>query len=171
MNGFIALAHTPPHFHDTFYATAATVIPVLFLAIAVQPGLYGDLLGAARRASLRADRGVRTIKVPGMGLAYITWGATWGLALIILVVGIYGELAAIYALYVWHLESLVFLSIAILVVVAAIAPAWALGSFLVREARGPKSRASADSATKPPSAESVAAPGESTLPESGKPGT
>src|SRR6202034_1795597 len=36
-----------PAFNGLFYATAATIIPVLFLAIAVQGPLYGDLLKAS----------------------------------------------------------------------------------------------------------------------------
>jgi hypothetical protein len=43
----IALAHAapaPPPFNATFYATAATIIPVLFLAIAVQGRAYDNLL-------------------------------------------------------------------------------------------------------------------------------
>jgi len=172
MNGYAAVTHASPSFSDmsTFYATAATIIPVLFLAIAVQGQMYGDLLKAARRASLRADRGVGSIGPIGMVLALIAWGATWLLALFLLVVGTYGELAAIYALYERHPESLVFLSTVILVVAVAIAPAWALGRFLYREARGPKSRVGADTVTKPPSMESVAAPRESAPPELGEPG-
>jgi hypothetical protein len=146
MNGYAALAQACPPFNSTFYATAATVIPVLFVAIAVQAGLYGDLLSAARRASLRADRGVGAIGRIGIVLAIIAWGATWFLALVILVVGTYGELAALNALYVQHPERGVFLSTMILVVAVAITPAWSLGRFLVREARGPQSRAVTDSA-------------------------
>jgi hypothetical protein len=136
MNGYAVLTHAPASFSDVFYATAATVIPVLFLAIAVQGQMYRDLLNAARRASLRADRGVRSIGPIGMGLAFIAWFATWSLALFLLLVGTYGELASLTALYEQHAESGVFLSTVTLVVAVAIAPASALGRFLYREARG-----------------------------------
>jgi hypothetical protein len=47
--------HGGPAFNGLFYATAATIIPVLFLAIAVQGPLYGDLLKASG-ATLRRFR-------------------------------------------------------------------------------------------------------------------
>jgi len=50
MTSLASLAHgaraATPAFNGLFYATAATIIPVLFLAIAVQGPLYGDLLKA-----------------------------------------------------------------------------------------------------------------------------
>lgn len=45
----LTAAHPVP-FNTAFYATIATVIPVLFLAIAVQGRLYEDLIKAAIRA-------------------------------------------------------------------------------------------------------------------------
>jgi hypothetical protein len=42
-----ATHHAAPAFSGLFYATCATVIPVLFLAIAVQRGFYADLLAAS----------------------------------------------------------------------------------------------------------------------------
>jgi hypothetical protein len=47
MTSLATLAHTvsaPPPFNGLFYATAATIIPVLFLAIAVQGRGYESLL-------------------------------------------------------------------------------------------------------------------------------
>jgi len=41
---------TSPAFNGLFYATAATIIPVLFLAIALQGRMYEDLLKAASDA-------------------------------------------------------------------------------------------------------------------------
>jgi hypothetical protein len=50
MSSLVSLAHAArpaaPAFNGLYYATAATIIPVLFLAIAVQGPLYGDLLKA-----------------------------------------------------------------------------------------------------------------------------
>lgn len=44
----LALAHSnaAPPFNGLFYATVATVIPVLFLAIALQGGTYRQLMDA-----------------------------------------------------------------------------------------------------------------------------
>ena len=53
----LAHGHAPPAFNGLYYATIATVIPVLFLAIAVQGTIYQDLIKAAARsaASSRAQ--------------------------------------------------------------------------------------------------------------------
>lgn len=62
MTSLASLAHqaSPPAFNSAFYATAATVIPVLFLAIAVQGRSYENLLkasaGAIRRSQQRHQR-------------------------------------------------------------------------------------------------------------------
>src|ERR1700728_5153728 len=51
MSSLASLAHeartAAPRIQRPVYATAATIIPVLFLAIAVQGPLYGDLLKAS----------------------------------------------------------------------------------------------------------------------------
>ena len=47
----IALARAAPAFNADFYATFATVIPVLFLALAVQGQLYSQLLGTVTKAA------------------------------------------------------------------------------------------------------------------------
>jgi hypothetical protein len=53
MTSLASLAHgtsaAAPAFNTAFYATAATIIPVLFLAIAVQGSLYSDLLKASTK--------------------------------------------------------------------------------------------------------------------------
>jgi hypothetical protein len=43
----LAHSHSAPPFNGLFYATVATVIPVLFLAIAVQGTLHQDLIKAS----------------------------------------------------------------------------------------------------------------------------
>ena len=61
MTSLAALAHAapaPPPFDGTYYATIATVIPVLFLAIAVQGHMLDDLIkAAADRAARRRAQG------------------------------------------------------------------------------------------------------------------
>src|SRR5258708_6016603 len=51
----LALAHgqPAPPFNADFYSVAATVIPVLFLAVAVQGHAYQDLLSSATDAGRR----------------------------------------------------------------------------------------------------------------------
>lgn len=43
----LAHSHATPAFNGLYFATAATVIPVLFLVIAVQGRLYEDLMKTA----------------------------------------------------------------------------------------------------------------------------
>ncbi len=51
--------HAAPAFNALFYATIATIIPVLFLAAAVQGRAYQDLLAAAFPARERRFTGTR----------------------------------------------------------------------------------------------------------------
>jgi hypothetical protein len=102
-----ALAHhaAAPAFNSTFYATVATVIPVLFLAIALQGGTYQTLLAAyaanvrAYRQTMRAARaaGQLTLRkalasVPSTHLPGYAAAAT-------VLAGLYGEGVALDALY------------------------------------------------------------------------
>ena len=100
MNSLTALAHTAaaaPAFNSPFYTTAALLIPVLFLAIAVQGPMYDDLLkaylNAARR--LRHDPGTWRQK----GAANMIIVGTGLLAAVILFFGILGEIQALIILY------------------------------------------------------------------------
>src|SRR5580704_14204541 len=47
----------PPAFNGLFYGTAATLIPVFFLALAVQGGLYETLLRGADKAADYEQKG------------------------------------------------------------------------------------------------------------------
>jgi hypothetical protein len=55
MSSLAALTHTaaPPAFNGLFFATAATIIPVLFLAIAVQGRTYQNLVNGILAATRR----------------------------------------------------------------------------------------------------------------------
>ena len=59
MTGLALLAHSAaaaaPAFNGLFYATVATIIPVMFLAVAVQGGMLADMLRAAGDALTRAS--------------------------------------------------------------------------------------------------------------------
>ncbi len=63
----IALAHVlaAPAFNTAFYSVTATVIPVLFLAIAVQGRLYEDLVKAGVEAYKRNNPPARLL--PSLG--------------------------------------------------------------------------------------------------------
>jgi heme O synthase-like polyprenyltransferase len=52
----MTLVLAAPAFNGLFYATAATIIPVLFLALAVQGATYRDLMAAAQAARKRYAR-------------------------------------------------------------------------------------------------------------------
>lgn len=73
----LALAHgrPAPQFNGLFYATAATVIPVLFLAIAVQGRVYEDLLKLIDSRTRRA-RGKKTTMLEGAPVGWLAGAAT-----------------------------------------------------------------------------------------------
>jgi hypothetical protein len=83
-----------PVFNATFYATGATVIPVLFLALAVQGRGFGELLRAATTAREEAAANKRRDPVllfpPRVLLA-----AAW----VIMAAGVVGEGVAMWDLY------------------------------------------------------------------------
>jgi hypothetical protein len=101
MNSLASLAHHPPPLNASqiaFFATAATVIPVLYLALAVQGRAYGTLIQIANRAeqevAVRAR--VRGKKRWGLGL---TGNIAVNLATLILLYAGTGEFQALDALY------------------------------------------------------------------------
>jgi hypothetical protein len=90
----------PPAFNGLFYGTAATLIPVFFLALAVQGGLYETLLRGADKAADYEQKGanaafLRQIAGGAVGLAGIIPQL---IAYAILAFGIGGEITAINAL-------------------------------------------------------------------------
>jgi hypothetical protein len=93
LHGTVAPVAEP--FNSDFYVTCATVIPVLFLAFAVQGRSYEDLLrlaleqDQARKPGGRLRRAVRYVGVQALRYS----------AYIILVAGIGGEMVALAALY------------------------------------------------------------------------
>jgi hypothetical protein len=112
-------------FNRDFYATIATVIPVLYLALTVQGQLYGDMLGRAWRGLLRKERDW------GVSLRPLRLAIPVGLivaAVAILAAGLGGEILAIFALYNAsgaRAGPWVLLSVLVLVVAAAVGPLWA----------------------------------------------
>ena len=103
----IAAGTTATQFNSTFYATAATIIPVLFVALAVQGRAYEALLRAGQFA-IKARLGIRPIRIRpstpgsqirGLATASIAIGLLLVIAFAIVAAGGYGELLAVYALY------------------------------------------------------------------------
>jgi hypothetical protein len=107
------------HFDADFYVTCATVIPVLFLALAVQGGTYEDMLrtavDAAHRQPGRGRDGAAAALLPA--IAYLT-----------LVAGALGEAFALWALFSGEdttagRATVMVMTLFLLVVIAA-GPAW-----------------------------------------------
>lgn len=96
--GFLAhTAHTAaPPFNGLFFATAATVIPVLFLAIAVQGRGYEELLNLFAAVSRRRHAGAMLYQrfaatAAGSALLIIAYG--------LVTLGAGSEITAVYVLY------------------------------------------------------------------------
>jgi hypothetical protein len=82
-------------FQPDFYDTCATVIPVLFLAVAVQGTSYRDLLRMLVKAS-----GARWNGPPlRVFWAYTATALAWIVGFLLVAVGLVGEIAALYTLY------------------------------------------------------------------------
>jgi hypothetical protein len=95
-----ALAHAAPAapaFNTEFYATAATIIPVLFLAVAVQGNTYDVLIRAL--GTSRGRMRDRRSPLPQRLVALVATEATFLLACAILIYGALNEGIAVYALY------------------------------------------------------------------------
>jgi hypothetical protein len=108
-------------FNADFYVTCATVIPVLFLAVALQGRLYNSLL----KSALNARRQVIEDDEPALG-SLIKAGCLPSVAYAIWLAGAGGEVCALLALY-WRNDSpslrlIVLLATLILVVAAAASP-------------------------------------------------
>jgi hypothetical protein len=144
MSSLAKLAHAavpaPPAFNGLFYATAATIIPVLFLALAVQGPAYQRVFraGMVTFAGVTADGRRRTVLA-----RTVNFVAAYLLATLIsatLFAGAAGELIAIYALYQQHDQATtrqkVLLS-AMFLVIATTAVPLILGYTIARADRGP----------------------------------
>lgn len=143
MSSFALAAHATraaaPPFNGLFYATAATVIPVLFLAVAVQGRMYEDLLKAGSDAF---ERGVSQVLLWRQNPAsvrsrqalgpFLTPYAATGIAAIVLTLGVIGETTALISLYVQHPAGSpqgVLAATVVLTIAAAAAPTLAVIRF------------------------------------------
>ena len=125
MTSLAPLAHAaaPPPFNGLFYATAATIIPVLFLAIAVQGSAYENLIKAMAVLFRHIeDSGPRY----GKSVPWAAYFALFVVAAGILAYGIGSEIQALYALYQQQAESLtgqtVLIGVILLIIVTAAGP-------------------------------------------------
>jgi hypothetical protein len=152
MSSLASLAHgaraADPAFNGLFYATAATIIPVLFLAIAVQGPLYGDLLKASD-AALRRFREHKAGSSPPRLVLRLWIGSVLasGAAVAILIVTVGGEIEALVSLNVERAYGDPHAAIAaaiLLTAAAAIGPALAFSRLMVTlyPRRGKSGRAS-----------------------------
>jgi hypothetical protein len=115
------------HFPSDFYVTCATVIPVLFVAIAVQRGPYKLLLHAsmaAVRATAAVSRVSRRRALPALAWALLIRFSAYAIVL----AGLYGEFYALMALYSASERSgqrvTVFVMTLILLFAAVVGPVW-----------------------------------------------
>jgi hypothetical protein len=123
-----ALAHTtkPQPFNADFYTAAATIIPVLFLAVALQSRIYDDLLGALG-AELR--RWFNDMGEPGSIRSFIRYQVILLLAVAILTDSAFAEITALISLYLrrpFQPAQNVLTPAILLVLVAMAGPATAL---------------------------------------------
>jgi hypothetical protein len=139
MSSLASLAHeartASPAFNGLFYATAATIIPVLFLAIAVQGPLYGDLLKAFD-AALRRFREHKAGASPRRLVLRLWIGSVLasGAAVAILIVTVGGEIEALLSLNAERAYGDPHAAIAaaiLLTAAAAIGPALAFARLMV----------------------------------------
>jgi len=142
----LAQAATVPAFNETFYSVAATIIPVLFLALAVQGSFLGELLSLADRVSARPSRLARALA------SIYAAEAPWRLAAYVVIIPTVGEFLAILSLYQQHATefggSITFAGVILLVVMTAFKPALAVFA--------PRKTPSADANSDPESGKSDA---------------
>lgn len=101
MTSLATLAHTtPPAFNGLFFATAATIVPILFLALAIQGRFFEELLTRYTANIRRVMKNLQTTKSTLYTIiAPITASAPLVIAALILVAGASAEIIAIDVLY------------------------------------------------------------------------
>jgi hypothetical protein len=130
MSSLAMLAHgghaKAPPFNAIFYATVATVIPVLFVAAALQADVYTEMINSATSTARRLQgpegrsEGIRPLIAVMIGTL---------IAGLIVVFGVWGEIQAFLDLYLQHPVGLVgpLNAVGPLIAVTALALAAAIG--------------------------------------------
>jgi hypothetical protein len=110
-----------PAFNDAFYSVAATIIPVLFLALAVQGPFVGELVLLADRWSARPSRPSRATAG-----TYAASGP-WRTAAYVVIFSTIGEILAIITLYQQHAtvigDGIILAAVILLVILTVLKPA------------------------------------------------
>jgi hypothetical protein len=143
-----------------FYATVATVIPVLFIALAVQGTAYQSVLKSVDAADRRqTEIGLRSGPARAAAFTYLFVFIIAVLFLFILVVVAYAEVQAIYALYQGHASGSTALSVLngviLLIIITAAPPVIAFLGTLAgiirrsRQARNTSGAATQEAAARP----------------------
>jgi hypothetical protein len=181
MSNLAELANTghakAPEFNAIFYATVATIIPVLFVAAALQEDMYAKLIEISRAANRR----FRASKVLLETLsAYIIFLVTFFVPLIIIFFGVVSEIMALVELYLQRTIDLPgpFLNGAIspliattgLTVAAAIGPATKFGTLIYEVVGSFQPSKTTETSPEEEPREHRTATGEPPPPESGEPG-
>ena len=165
----LAHGHAAPPFNADFYTAAATIIPVLYLALAIQGPAYDALLKSYtdRFADAAALIHARNWRLPGYAtrraviraVIASVWAPTG--AFIILSFGVYGEGQAVISLYARRAEgspSDVLTSLLVMILAAAAGPAGKLARTIRQADRA--AVAAADRAGRGPKTGPGTAPGE-----------
>ena len=150
--------HAAAPFNATFYATVATVIPVLFLAVAVQGPIYANVLKTIHRMDPNKHRATmrRWPFTLVIGAAYIfLFGVLF--AVLIPILGVLGEIDALVSLAAQHAvgtQGGVLFSALLLLLMAGVGPiaAWwesLPSSFERYQPRDRKSESSGETANAP----------------------
>lgn len=169
-------AHTAaPAFNGLFYATAATVIPVLFLAIAVQGHALQDIVKSYTAALRRVSQGGSWSRILPAVVIFISWPFIFSFTFLY---AVSGEILAMIALSQQRAVGLdaqvaVQIAVILLVVVAAGGPFAAVlrATFLAGASSAEEQQpAGAQKADVPASQEPGASPANLPPPETGKTG-
>ncbi len=125
-------------FNSNFYITAATVIPVLYIALIVQAGTVGDTLAKLDRvlsAKINSESH-NSITIVIMTLGFVVAFAIWLASAAILILGIGGEIAAILALYNQSdsdsIRLFVLISTILLLAISTVGPALTISAAFAR---------------------------------------
>ncbi len=131
-----ARAAAAPPFNANFYIVAATIIPVLFIALVVQGGVYENLLKAVRAVDRRTARDRPLYEQLA---ATAAWLVLMPIAYAIVAFGAVSEATAVYALYQQQASittaTLVLAGTIFMVIATAAGPALALLRILVASYR------------------------------------
>ena len=141
----LAHGHAAPAFNGLFYATVALILPVLFLALAVQGTMFEDLVKiAARRAqaykaTIRDEAAQRKLSARTLlGVTFLA-GTPGAVAVAILLYGTLGEILAVIALYQQRAAGptglIVLLATIFLVIAVAIRPFTTFVGYQVQQVR------------------------------------